>query len=501
MKRSLFLLLGATFYLTLSGFQCASTQLTTAKVALQSKDYKKAESSLKEEVAVRPENGEAWYLLGVEVYAPQRRYADMGEAVTRALNATQPPLTDAQLKNLYIYMLQPWLDAFNAASTANNEKRYTQALAHIDTAILIRPEFAQNYSQKGAILISSGATDKAMEAYRDYVRVAGTDIQKGINKGLAIGMNLKEVKAKIGEPTGKSVANAAGEYALIYPDNLYVYMGLSKSSEDVVKGWTFFGPEKLPADFKAFSRPLSGYPYYRLGVEAYGQGSKNAAKYEEALEMLRVVEQFDPTQPDVESLIAQIYIDAGREAEARAMLDKRMKEDPKNPKVYINYSLLLYNAKDYNGATGMLQKVLDLGLEPGNSSYQTALFNLGVYYKNWGKELQDSIKVASSGRPTAAQEELYAAKLRESLKYFERLRSVQSNKNDYALLAELGNLYYVLAQDDKLLQLVKDFEAIRNTEDMESDGQYWRELSKLYTAAGDSTKAIEALEKAKALGR
>lgn len=108
--------------------------------------------------------------------------------------------------------------------------------------------------------------------------------------------------------------------------------------------------------------------------------------------------------------------------------------------------------------------------------------------------------MASNGRPTAAQEELYAAKLRESLKYFERLRSVQANKNDYALLAELGNLYYVLAQDDKLLQLIKDFEAIRNTEDVESDGQYWRELSKMYTAAGDDTKAIEALGKAKALG-
>lgn len=501
MKRSLFLLLGATLYLTLSGFQCASTQMSTAKVALQGKDYKKAESSLKEELAVRPNNGEAWYLLGVEVYGPQERYAEMGDALNKALNSTEPALDSVQMKNVYIYMLQPWLDAYNAANQASQEKKFTKALEHIDLAISMRPEFAQNYSQKGVILLNSGATDQAMNAYREYVRVAGPDITRGAAKGLVLGMTQKELRAKLGEPTGKSIANSNGDFALIYPENLYVYMGMPKSgSETVVMGWKYFGSEKLPADFKSFSRPLSGYPYYRLGVEAYGQGAKNAAKYTEALELLRVVEQFDPSQADVESLIAQIYIDAGREAEARTMLDKRLKEDPKNPKVYINYSLLLYNAKDYTGATNMLQKVLDLGLEQSNASYQTALFNLGVYYKNWGKELQDSIKTVSN-RPSAEQEAVYAAKLRESLKYFERLRSVQTNKGDYGLLAELGNLYYVLAQDDKLLGVIKDFEAIQNSQDMESDGQYWRELSKLYTAAGDDTKAISAGAKAKALGR
>src|SRR5262249_15605086 len=129
-----------------------------------------------------------------------------------------------------------------------------------------------------------------------------------------------------------------------------------------------------------------------------------------------------------------------------------------------------------------------------------ALFNLGVYYKNWGKYLQDSVEEASK-KLTPAQEELFAAKLRESLTYFERLQSMQTDPSDYGLLVELGNLYYVLAQDEKLQKVVRDFEAIQKTENVEKDGQYWRELSKLYTSTGEEAKALSASAKAKALGR
>src|SRR5215216_4605410 len=94
MRQPLLILVAATLYLSLSGFECASTQVTTARVALGRKDYKAAEDALKKEVAQNSMNGEAWKLLG-DVYYEQGRYAEMDRSFASALNATTPPVKES----------------------------------------------------------------------------------------------------------------------------------------------------------------------------------------------------------------------------------------------------------------------------------------------------------------------------------------------------------------------------------------------------------------------
>ena len=56
-----------------TGFECASTELTTARLDIQQKNYAKAETELKKEIAKNPKSDEAWFLLG-NLYAEKGNY-------------------------------------------------------------------------------------------------------------------------------------------------------------------------------------------------------------------------------------------------------------------------------------------------------------------------------------------------------------------------------------------------------------------------------------------
>ena len=50
--------------LILSGFQCSSTELTSARLYIQQKNYEKAINVLMSEVQKNPKSDEGWYLMG-----------------------------------------------------------------------------------------------------------------------------------------------------------------------------------------------------------------------------------------------------------------------------------------------------------------------------------------------------------------------------------------------------------------------------------------------------
>ena len=50
--------------LAVTGFECASTELTSAKLYIQQKNYTRAMESLQREVEKNPQSDEGYYLLG-----------------------------------------------------------------------------------------------------------------------------------------------------------------------------------------------------------------------------------------------------------------------------------------------------------------------------------------------------------------------------------------------------------------------------------------------------
>ncbi len=72
--------------LTLTGFQCGSTEMTSAKLYIQRSDWKTAETALAKEVGKNPTNAEAWYLLGF-VRLQLKEYKDALDALNSSLQA------------------------------------------------------------------------------------------------------------------------------------------------------------------------------------------------------------------------------------------------------------------------------------------------------------------------------------------------------------------------------------------------------------------------------
>lgn len=503
LSRSLLLLCAATLYLALSGFECASSEVTTARVALKSKDYKKAEEALKREVAARPDNVEAWLLLG-DIYNDQSRWVEMDQAYEKAETAPNAKINDGQRQDIAARRYNGWLNKFNTALQNYNNGSYSQALKDLDSAEMLRENYPENIFLRSQVYL--GLKDEAMviKTNQQYTQVAGRDVDPGLGMGLALGLDRRQLESRAGKPDVINVVDSVGGFAFYKAKNLYVYFSpAAKAGEtSIVEGWKFYSSDDKTPDVirQQLGNTIRSSPWYSLGVQAYNAADSDPKKFDDALKYLRIVEQLDATRDDIGEIVAEIYVVTKRTDEAMRALDEQIRRDPKNPRPYINYGNLYNEQKQYEKAIEQFSKVLNIGLPSDDKAVQTALFNLGAVYKNLGARKQEEIRELSKGKPTADQIEQYRKPLRESKKYFEQLKGVPARRGDYQLLGELANLYDVLAETDNLKNAVREMESIENFGDNARTADYWRRLSRLYVIIGDSKKAEAADKKASELG-
>lgn len=110
MKHYKIFVAGALFLaLFFSGYQCASTEITSAKLYIQQKNWDKAIEVLQKEVEKNPKSDEGYHLLGT-VHAEKGNYTEMIDAYDKSLsisNKFQKEINDS--RKYY------WANAFNKA--------------------------------------------------------------------------------------------------------------------------------------------------------------------------------------------------------------------------------------------------------------------------------------------------------------------------------------------------------------------------------------------------
>jgi tetratricopeptide (TPR) repeat protein len=506
MRRLLIILSAVTCYFTVSGFDCASPEMTTAKMAIQHKEYSKAEESLTKEVTLHPANGEAWMLLG-DTYFEQGRYADMRNAYEKALrDGNQPAITADQRRNVSVRLYNAWLskyngalDAFNKGLESKDNAAFQHALALLDTADMLRADYPENTFLRSTIYRELGDQGRERQELNKYVEALNSSIDAGVAAGISLNMTQQAVTAKLGAPTRTKVTDSTGGWAYYEPRKLWVYYAPAKSGEPRVEGWKVATAGE-PEFISELPFQIRSYPEYALGVEAFRAGETDKSRYDEAQKLLQRVVRYDPDRAGVTDVLSRIYINTGRTAEAKAAIEEQMRLNPKDPTPYITYGNLLFSMNDYSGAATAFKQALGLGLPDSDEKMQIALFNLGAVYKNWGKQMQDSIEKVSKDHPSPAQVQAFQAPLREAMGYFERLKTQKVKDGDFAVLAELANIYDVLGDKAKLNSTIKEIESIQNVGDNATNVTYWVTLRRLYAITEDVDKSNAADQKVKDLG-
>ena len=164
------------FGIALTGFECSSTELTSAKLYIQQKQYDKALESLKKEVAKNPKSDEGHYLLGY-IYGEQGDYAKMVEAYNSSLAASNKYAEDIKKSEIYY-----WANQFNQGvklyqeGTKTTDKDSSKVILDksvdaFKNAILLEPDSTSAYKNLSFVYISKGDYDAAVEPLQKIIDI------------------------------------------------------------------------------------------------------------------------------------------------------------------------------------------------------------------------------------------------------------------------------------------------------------------------------------------
>jgi len=151
----------------LTGFSCSSSSLTGARLYIQQKNYDKALTALKKEVAANPKSDEGYYLLGY-VYSLQKKTDKMLSAYSKSLAISPKFKKEIQSSKLF-----SWANSFNLgvksfqkgnfASTKDSAKiYYDRSIEGFKTAIKIEPDSIGSYKNIAFVYLNAGKTDEAV---------------------------------------------------------------------------------------------------------------------------------------------------------------------------------------------------------------------------------------------------------------------------------------------------------------------------------------------------
>jgi len=158
------LLLGIVFaFLVLTGFQCGSTEMTSAKLYIQRSDWPSAEKALAKEVEMNPKNAEAWYYLGF-ARMQMKKFEDALTAFNQSLQAGNE--FSAKVNEAKHFGWQQTLNngvsKYNASlntSKDSAEALRQQAIASYKLAIAYEPDSSVSYHRMAVAQLAEGNYD------------------------------------------------------------------------------------------------------------------------------------------------------------------------------------------------------------------------------------------------------------------------------------------------------------------------------------------------------
>jgi len=189
MKLSRNLMIWVVGLLLLSVLGCDSTDMTSAKVYLQQKNYEKAEEMLLAALAKEPTNSEPAYLLATEIYSRSKKWDKVAE------NLDKSAAIDARFADkIKMAREKYWVDNFNFGAQGYNAlikgeakdeaELYAATVKAFQTCVTLNPNKPEAYSTLAQVYLFKEDYEKGKEYMVMAVDKNPKDITSLVNLGL-----------------------------------------------------------------------------------------------------------------------------------------------------------------------------------------------------------------------------------------------------------------------------------------------------------------------------
>ncbi len=297
--------------LAFAGFQCSSTEMTSAKLYIQQKNYDKALDALQKEVAKNPKSAEGYYYLGY-VYGEKDDYGKMIEAFNKSLSISNEYKSQIDDQNKYF-----WANLFNrgvsyyqkGVNTTNEDSSkvfFDKSINMFEYAAQLEPDSSDTYKNLAFVYMGAGENEKAISPLQKLIKL---------------------------------------EHSL----DGYKYLGEIYYNQGIMLKNQFSTSNSTEDSLKAIE------------------------KFNEAIQVLQEGRKYYPDNPDLLLTLSNSYINADKVDVALDTFKEGVEKDPNNKYYRYNYGVLLLGKNDYEAAAEQFKKAIEIDPEYQNAIYNLAV--------------------------------------------------------------------------------------------------------------------------------
>ncbi len=296
----LFIVISFIIGMVLTGFQCSSTELTSAKLYIEQGNFDKALDMLQKDVEKNPKSDEGYYLMG-HVYGELNDLEKMVSSFDKSL-----AISDKFGAKIGEQKAFHWGNNFNKGVSnfqrGNNTTDpdsttifYDRSIKFFKDATLVEPDSADNYRNLAFVYLSAGRTEEAIDPLKKLIELEKSEdgyqylgevyYTLGANKNIDF-TNSTNLQDSIDALAHYNDAiDVLEEGRNLYPENTDILVTLSES---------YVGANKTEVAMDAFKASVEAEPNNQHFRYNYGVLLLNANRYEEAEEQFTKALEIDP---------------------------------------------------------------------------------------------------------------------------------------------------------------------------------------------------------------
>jgi tetratricopeptide (TPR) repeat protein len=261
--------------------------------------------------------------------------------------------------NKSIVLKPDYAEAYsNMGNALKDQGKLEEAIKAYNKSIAIKPDFAEAYNNMGAALKDQGKLDEAIEAY---------------NKSIALKPDYAEAYNNMGnalQDQGKfeEAIEAYNKALSLKPDNAEAYNNMGLILKD---------QGKLDEAIEAYNKSIALKPDYAEAYNNMGNALQDQGKFEEAIEAYNKALSLKPDNAVMYSNMGNALKDQGNLDKAIEAFNKSIVLKPDYAEAYSNMGNALQDQGKFEEAIEAYNKALSL--KPDNA----------VMYSNMGNALKD----------------------------------------------------------------------------------------------------------------